>query len=417
MPKDSLFDNHLSQIMQTGNVRYFSDGCSWQIMDPAWQYAADAGGTLRYSFTSIDAPGQHVITQAFAMNNLDEVVGGYGLPFVDSRAFIYSAGVLTPIGPAGEFSAAYGVNDAGDVVGYAGVHGFIYHHGALSLFDAPNATRTLARDINNRGEIVGTYEDDDSRSHGYIAYGDTVTALEGPEGSTIRPRSINDQGNVAGSYDEAGRSHGFLIHDGEFQTIDPPGATFVEIAAINNKNEVAGDYSDATGNHGFIFDGLNFTSFDAPGPSLTYVFGLNNRGEVVGNGGGHGFLYYNGIMSTLDMPGANNSSPSAINDRGQIIGYYSLGSELIHGFLATPQGDDRECVPMLPTCNPLGQDVLDHVRHGLFADLVPQVATAVTDALWTADCPVTSDPSPPGGGWSLGWPGAPHFLSVPTTAT
>ena len=56
---------------------------------------------------------------------------------------------------------AYGINDAGQIVGNyqdasAATHGFLYTAGIFTSLDVPGALTTYAQGINNRGQIVGT---------------------------------------------------------------------------------------------------------------------------------------------------------------------------------------------------------------------------------------------------------------------
>jgi probable HAF family extracellular repeat protein len=65
---------------------------------------------------------------------------------------------------------------------------------------------------------------------------------------------INDRGQVVGWYDDAlGNTHSFLYYRGVFTTIDPPDALASEISTIDNNGVIVGDYIGADGiDHGFI---------------------------------------------------------------------------------------------------------------------------------------------------------------------
>ena len=62
----------------------------------------------------------------------------------------------------GAESIAYGIDDAGDVVGTSSIsglmptHGFLYTAGKMIDLGSFGRPFTQARDINNRGQVVGT---------------------------------------------------------------------------------------------------------------------------------------------------------------------------------------------------------------------------------------------------------------------
>ncbi len=89
--------------------------------------------------------------------------------------------------PAGFTTSAYGINNAGTIVGgySSGVlqnfvfsnivnHGFLYAGGAYSTVDVPGAIATTIRDINNLGVIVGDYVDPGGVDHGFIGTPDAA---------------------------------------------------------------------------------------------------------------------------------------------------------------------------------------------------------------------------------------------------
>ncbi len=91
-------------------------------------------------------------------------MGQYGfVPVKGDIGFLLSGGSYTPIDPPGSTSssAATGINDAGQIVGYyfAGFsnHGFLMSGGSYTTIDVPGATETLAAGINDADQIVGAY--------------------------------------------------------------------------------------------------------------------------------------------------------------------------------------------------------------------------------------------------------------------
>ena len=74
--------------------------------------------------------------------------------------------------PDSTFTYAFGINDAGQIVGeYLGAefYGFFLDvDGSYTTIDVPGAMFTIAYGINSSGQIVGSY-DDDATAHGFLA--------------------------------------------------------------------------------------------------------------------------------------------------------------------------------------------------------------------------------------------------------
>ena len=63
-------------------------------------------------------------------------------------------------------------------------HGFLYSAGTYVSFDDPSATNgTAATDINNSGQIVGTYRDGIG-THGFLYSGGTYATIDDPLAAT-----------------------------------------------------------------------------------------------------------------------------------------------------------------------------------------------------------------------------------------
>ena len=69
-------------------------------------------------------------------------------------------------------------------------------------------------------------------------------AATAPEG--ISPMGLNDRGQIVGEYqDQDGVDHGFLLDRGDrFTRIDVPGAKGTEAIKLNNRGQIVGAYSD-----------------------------------------------------------------------------------------------------------------------------------------------------------------------------
>jgi probable HAF family extracellular repeat protein len=149
---------------------------------------------------------------ARGVNGYDQVVGGPG--------YVWRAGTVTslpglPGGTGSGSTVAYGVNDAGQVVGSAatpagsGTDAVQWHDGSIvdigTVDDIPYST---GRAVNAAGQVVGTAEPGCQPCAGPRAWiwqpGGAITALDTllPAGSgwTLREaNAINDRGEIAGT--------------------------------------------------------------------------------------------------------------------------------------------------------------------------------------------------------------------------
>jgi uncharacterized membrane protein len=126
----------------------------------------------RGRFTTFDVPGAS-LSQLTAINNRGEMVGIYIDADGNPHGFYRSPrGRITTVDvPGAVLTVPFDINDRGRIVGFTTsalplpnadeVHGFVLKNGTDSSFtriDVPGAPRTLASGIDDRGRIVGIYE-------------------------------------------------------------------------------------------------------------------------------------------------------------------------------------------------------------------------------------------------------------------
>jgi probable HAF family extracellular repeat protein len=255
--------------------------------------AAATPSFAAYIYTTILPPIGSGGVELKGINDSGEIVGFYGTASGDV-AFTYSNGVYTPPLPGTQPEYAYGVNAAGEVVGYGNTGAFLYN-GSLSLFTIP--------------------------------------------GHALRFYGLNNSGQIVGSYDDANGTHGVLYSGGSFTVIDDPsqgsGLASTQAFGINDAGQIVGWYIGSDGDpHGFLDSSGIFTTIDA-GPN-TRAFGINNAGAIVGsfgNGNDRGFVDVGGAFTILSDPKSLGATDAfGINDLGQVVGQYQPGP----GFLASP---------------------------------------------------------------------------------
>src|SRR5262249_38901649 len=119
-------------------------------------------------YTALQFPNGDPVSPG-GINNQGVIVGGHRLSSTTSEAVIYRNGAVTTFSLAGETSTAFSdINDSGDIIGnsskFVGPNQvftpFLYRNGVVTLLPTiPGGpfTNTIVIRINNRGEILGTF--------------------------------------------------------------------------------------------------------------------------------------------------------------------------------------------------------------------------------------------------------------------
>jgi hypothetical protein len=115
------------------------------------------------------------------------------------------------------------INNRGQIV-----RGFLRdRRGRFARIDFPGAAGTQPNDLNDRGQVVGEYQDASGSFHGYLWDRGWFTTLDGPDGTGASATDINDRGQIICAYaspTDPGTNAGFLLSKGVYTTIDAPDA-------------------------------------------------------------------------------------------------------------------------------------------------------------------------------------------------
>ncbi len=239
--------------------------------------------------------------EANDINESGVVVGISRTPSSGDRPTLWVGGVPTELArPADGGAVAYGINEAGDVVGQADFQPFqraaLWQGGVLTNLGAlPNGSRSEARAINNVGQIVGSSYSGDGRPHAVLWQNGTIVDLT-PTAYSATAIAINDSGLVVGALMlSAGEqvNRAFYWQNGILTVIDPVVCSLCSLGSYARDVNEAGVIAIEAG-----------TITNAP----------------------TAFLLFNGELTAL--PGTRGAA-TAVNNAGQAAGYLGNGHAIL----------------------------------------------------------------------------------------
>ncbi len=262
------------------------------------------------TFTTIDFPGSNG-TNALDINDFGDIVGSYS---GQTNGFLLSGGIYTTINPSvnAVISVATGINNNGVIVGYFndiaavldGMQGFLFDGTTYTILNYPEATATQINGINDNGVIVGRWVENGITGHGFSYDGITWTSIDfpGADGSLngTWAGDINNLGQIVGTYHHltpgpGANSFGFILDGGAYTQLDS-GGDRTEFVGINNTGLMVGVSSSVSDTlfSGLKYDGSTYCTFDIPDTTGTTAMGVNDLGSTVGvysdSSGPHGFV-------------------------------------------------------------------------------------------------------------------------------
>lgn len=311
-----------------------------------------------YAVTDLGTLPGGAYSGAIAINNRGQVVGNASTGTGVDHAFLWSKSTgmidLGLLHSGDGYSFANGVNNSSTVVGLSGTSAFIWTLGSgmrdLGTLGGMGAT---AYGINDAGQVVGTSAAADGDGQAFLWSASTGMQNLGTLGGGrfSEAYAINDSGQVAGIGYLADNVtvHAFLwTQSGGMQDLGTLGGSFSYATGINSAGQVTG-YSLTSSNAevAFLWDSVNgMRRIGIQSAGGTGAYGINDSDRVVGlfagsTGGTKGFLWTPpGKFQTLNslVSGKNPaiSVATAINKTGQIA---AVGGINPHALLLTPSAN------------------------------------------------------------------------------
>lgn len=218
---------------------------------------------------------------AMAINNSGEVAGGNG------QAFVVTDGQLQALGtPSGiDWSAAYGINDSGTVVGDGQLsngtfRGIVWSpNGSMILLGTLGGASSQATAINDNGEVVGFASVLSGYQHAFSMMDAMMIDLGTLGGGSSYAYGVNDSGEIVGySYLADGDEHAFLYDNGTMLDLNSllpsnSGWELLDAYGINDSGQITGvGLYDGQLSAFVLTDPPSLTA--APEPSMPLVTGV-----------------------------------------------------------------------------------------------------------------------------------------------
>jgi len=198
------------------------------------------------------------------------------------------------------------------------------------------ATKTQGYGINTAGDVVGYYLNSAGEDQGFLYSKGTFTDI-GPSGDISIANAINDKGLIVGAYDdpETGVQSGFLYDGKSYTTLEPSACVSTTQAwGINNKDEITLYCVNSGGTYdGYVTKnkGKTYTKIDDSSETEgTILHKIDSSGDICGtginsSGTEDGILYLGGKWYSFDDPNGTDTRADGINDKLLIVGRYGAG--------------------------------------------------------------------------------------------
>ncbi|MBV9774296.1 MAG: hypothetical protein JO040_10125 [Gemmatimonadetes bacterium] len=349
----------VAEVSDSGVVRAVAPGTA-RITIASGTFTAELRVTVErpYTLTYLGTlPGAEQ-SRATSINELGQVVGyTAGASGNVQRAFFWESGRMTALTFPDTLGMVYSadavaVNEAGQVAGTlytsTGYYVYLWRSGAstlarISALISPYQGSGVARALNDRGEIVGSWRADfctrNCPGGGFVVRGGQAVGLSNYGKLRIEPAGINNAGQIAGTLytggagTESGQAF-FLESERAPLTLLPTSQVASGAGGIDEQGRVVGT--------DLVLSGTVRPFFWSPGGAPTYLGVLrsgsasratraNAQGVAIGSSDCFGCtalvpVLFRGaeVVRVNDLFVAGDWSFDAvtdINDRGQVVGY------------------------------------------------------------------------------------------------
>ncbi|PPD32920.1 MAG: hypothetical protein CTY19_09735 [Methylomonas sp.] len=306
-----------------------------------------AHASVMYTLVDLMPDNTSISSGAISISDAGHVLGFTGT----GDSFVYKNNSVSWLSVP-RYTSVTGINSSGVVVGNSGGRGIVHSNGSTQIIGGFSGSpfSSLAYGINDAGQVVGSAWNTQGNQRATIASNGSLTdlgALNG--GGWSAGNAINNSGQVTGESQTPNGGRAFITRNGQMVDLGAFAWGVSRGYAINDLGQVAGT-SHVTNNekHAFITT-VDDQMIDIGLPGYTSeAFGLNNAGQAVGyfsdNFAGENkraFVTINGVMTDLNTLiaaeiGWTLITAHDINNSGQIVGVGIAANGVVRGFLLNP---------------------------------------------------------------------------------
>jgi probable HAF family extracellular repeat protein len=325
---------------------------------------------VRASVITNDPPRYHVIdlgaiggfaAYAAAINSSNQVAGTtlFDPASTSNRAFFHDGTAMHDLAALGAQSGALGINNLGQVVGYATVnfndHAFLYDPATAAMHDlgTMGAQWAYAASINDSGAIVGTRSFDNTTYRAFLYASGVPQELALLGGDYSQALAINNAGQIVGHSSIAPGDaplHAFLYHNGVANDLGTLGGANSVALAINNLGHVVGAAEYTTPEQyqrAALWRDGEIVDLGSLGGVQAWANGINDAGVIVGesmlpdDGPIHAWIYTDRMLDLNDFldvqsQGWTIEEANGINNAGYIAASGNTSDGQTHALLLRP---------------------------------------------------------------------------------
>jgi probable HAF family extracellular repeat protein len=267
----------------------------------------------------------NVVGWAADVNDARQLTGSFVNGDAKWHPFLWQRGRLTDLGAlrigSSEFGYARDINNRGQVVGESAVawgaedvtvHAFLWQRGVMTDLGTLGGADSWATAVNDQGQVFGTSSVAPGQYHAFRWERGVMTDL-----GAFRVSGANNRGQVVGTGGLVDDYGGVLWDQG--RTV---GLGFGQVSAINNAGWVVGSgYDDTVNRHAYLWRSGVITDLGTLGGGST-ASDVNDRGVVLVNGDAGAALWRAGKLTDLTPYGVVGGWPGveALNNRGDLAG-------------------------------------------------------------------------------------------------
>lgn len=308
---------------------------SWLCAAPAMS----AGWTL----TELGTLGG-ASSAANGLNNAGQVVGyaeaADGTPY----PVIWSGGVVAPLStrPGRALAVSAGGLAAGNVMSAGGARlvATLLSGGSAADLGTFGGSFSYAVAVNDSGQVAGYARTPDEKDHAFLATASGMVDLGTFGGLYSYVYGLNQAGLAVGSaYDSSGTPRCFRSTGGGLVDPGTLGGRACNALAVNDAGQMTGSSATSAGPaHAFIYDGRGMVDLGTLGGSSSVGYAINRHGQVAGAARTaanqlHAFFHDGTRMIDLGTLGGTSSTATGVNASGQVVGNSTLASGSKQPFL------------------------------------------------------------------------------------